>query len=140
MQRGQAKEKAVVLVCQVAIASYKFSGGKPTIQKPSSLPKVQFHIPQKEGKTAIIPTIGAEDNTIALGFSNDLRNSGKHQMERIVKLGKDWSNNMNTSRFLQRTDVRRSLSSQLHPQLKWSIGCLSHDPKNTAIIFRLNED
>ena len=30
---------------QVAIASFKFSGGKPMIQKTSSLPKIPFHIP-----------------------------------------------------------------------------------------------
>ena len=115
--------------CAVAISSVKFVAGKPTIQKPRSLPDIKFHIPQKEGKTAIIPTVGAEENVIALGFSNDLRNTGSHQMKRIKKIGKDWSINMNTNRYLHRSDVRLSLSSQLHPKLKWSIGCFSHDPK-----------
>ena len=76
--------------CQVAIASYKFSGGKPMIQKTSSLPKVPFHIPQKQGKTTIIPTIGAEEYVTLLGFSNNSRITGRHQMERINKIGKDW--------------------------------------------------
>ena len=71
--------------CAVAISSVKFVAGKPTIQKPCSLPDIKFHIPQKEGKTAIIPTVGAEENVTALGFSNDLRNTGSHQMKRIKK-------------------------------------------------------
>ena len=115
--------------CQVAIAAYKFKSFKAIIKKPSELPDIKFHIPQKEGKTAIIPTISASDDITSLGFSNDLRNTGQHQLNRIKKIGNEWADNMNTSRFLQRTDVRRSLSSQLHPKLKWSIVCLSHDPK-----------
>ena len=35
---------------------------------------------------------------------------------------------MNTTRYLNQTDIRLSLSTQLHPKLKWSIACLSHDP------------
>ena len=76
----------------IAISSVKFTAGKPSIQKACSLPDIKFHIPQKEGKTAIIPTIGAEENVTALGFLNDLRNTGCHQMERIIKISKDWSN------------------------------------------------
>ena len=50
-------------------------------------------------------------------------------MDRINKIGKDWYVNMNTSRYLTRSDVQLSLNSQLHPKLKWSIACLFHDPK-----------
>ena len=115
--------------CQVAIAAVKFKSGKATILEKRSLPDVKFIIPQKEGKTVVIPTVAAKENITALGFSNDLLNSGKHQLDRIKKTGKEWSINMNTSRYLNRADVRLSLSSQLHPKLKWSIACLSLDPK-----------
>ena len=62
--------------CQVAIAAYKFKSGKAIIKKPSELPDIKFHIPQKEDKTAIIPTISASDDMTSLGFLNDLRNTG----------------------------------------------------------------
>lgn len=58
-----------------------------------------------------------------------MRNTGRHQMERINKIGKEWSTNMNTSRYLTHSDVLLSLSTQLHPKLKWSIPSLSRDPK-----------
>ena len=96
--------------CQVAIAAYKFKSGKAIMINERSLPNIKFHIPQKNGKTAIIPTVGQKENITALGFSNDLLNSGKHQLERIKKIGKEWSINMNTSRYLTRPDVCLSLS------------------------------
>ena len=61
---------------QVEITAFKFKSGKSIIKNPRELPDIKFHIPQKEGKLAIIPTISASDDITSLGFSNDLCNSG----------------------------------------------------------------
>ena len=57
--------------------------------------------------------VGPDKDIKSLGFTNDLRNSGKHQVKRIEKMGNEWVTNMNTSRYLRRGDVRLSLSSQV---------------------------
>ena len=69
------------------------------------LPEHQFKIPQKNGMTAPIPTISAEEDVTTLGFTNDLRNSGRHQVKVIVNQGNEWAYTMNTNRFLKRDDV-----------------------------------
>ena len=88
--------------------------------KPRLLPKFQFQILQKEGKTVPILTVGADEEIATQGFSNDLRNSGKAQIKRIVKIDNEWAINMNTSRYLRCSDVCLSLSTQLHQKLRWS--------------------
>ena len=65
----------------------------------------------------------------ALGFENDLRNIGQHQAQSIKKKGSEWASTINSNPYLRRDDVPLSLSTQLHTRLKWSIACLSSDPK-----------
>ena len=72
---GSLKQKK----CQVENASFKFLDGRPRLQQLKSLPEHQFQIPQKNGTTAPIPTKSAEEKVTALGFENDLRNTGQHQ-------------------------------------------------------------
>ena len=115
--------------CQVAIASFKFSDGRPRFQQLKSLPEHQFEIPQKNGTTAPIPTKSAEEKVTALGFENNLKNSGQHQVQSIKRKGSKWASTINSNPYLRRGDVRLSLSTQLHPRLKLSIACLSSDPK-----------
>ena len=114
---------------RVAVALFKFSDGRARLLQPRAFPKLQFQIPQKGNTSVPIPTVGPDKDIKSLGFTNDLRNSGKHQVKQIEKMGKEWVTNMNTSRYLRRGDVRLSLSSQLRPKLNWSIACLSSDPK-----------
>ena len=114
---------------RVAVALFKFSDGRTRLLQPRAFPKLQFQIPQKGNTSVPISTIGPDKDIKSLGFTNDLRNSGKHQVKRIDKIGKEWVTNMNTSRYLRRGDVRLSLSIQLRPKLNWSIACLSSDPK-----------
>ena len=115
---GSLKQKK----CQVAIVSFKFSDGRPRLQQLKSLPEHQFEIPQKDGMTAPIPTKRAEEEVTALGFVNNLKNSGQHQIKAITST-------MNSNPYLRRDDVQLSLSTQLHPRLKWSIACILSDPK-----------
>ena len=86
-------------------------------------------IPQKGNTFVPILTVGPDEDFTSLGFTNNLKNSGKHQIKRIEKIGYEWVTNMNTCCYLRRTDVRLSLSSQLHKKLSWFIACLSSDPK-----------
>ena len=61
---------------QVKITSFTFSEGRPRIQRLKSLPDHQFEIPQNDGTTAMIPRMSIEEDVTALGFVNDLNNSG----------------------------------------------------------------
>ena len=65
----------------------------------------------------------------ALGFENDLKNTGQHQVQLIKEKESEWGSTINSNPYLRRGDVRLSLSTQLHQRLKWSIACLSSDPK-----------
>ena len=47
--------------CQVTIASFQFSDGRPRLQQLKSLPEHQFEKPQKNGTTAPISTKSAEE-------------------------------------------------------------------------------
>ena len=71
---------------RVAVALFKFLNGKARLLQPRSFPKVQFTIPQKRNTSVPISTVGLNEDITSLGFTNDLRNSGKHQIKRIEKL------------------------------------------------------
>ena len=122
---GSLKQKK----CQVAIAFFKFSDDRPRLQQLKLLPEHQFQIPQKNGTTAPILTKSADEKVTALGFENDLRNTGQHQVQFIKKKGSKWASTINSNPYLRRDDVQLSLSSQLHTRLSWSIACISSDPK-----------
>ena len=98
---GSLKQKK----CQVAIASFTFSDGRPRLQLLKSLPEHQFQIPQPNGTSVPIPTKGADEKVTALGFENDLRNSGRHQVKSIRKKGNEWASTINSNPYLRRDDV-----------------------------------
>ena len=120
---GSLKQKK----CQIAIASFTFSEGRPRIQQLKSLPEHQFEISQKDGTTAPIPMISIEKDVTTLDFINDLKNLRRHQVKAIVKKGNEWTSTMNSNKFLRRDGVQLSPSTQLYPRLKRSIACLSSD-------------
>ena len=87
-------------------------------------------VPQKHGPPLPSKTIGADEDILNLGFTDDLRHKGTDQVKAITEKAKEWSSRMNTNKYLTPTDICLSLDIQLKPKVIWSISCLSANPKD----------
>ena len=114
--------------CQVGLVFFNFVNRRSRIKKINRTPQHQFTIPQKDGQTVLIPTIGAAKGAKSLSVIFDLLNKGNHHVDYIKKKGLEWTSKLNSAVHISRSNAWCSYMYQLEPSLAYSIETLSADP------------